>query len=48
MNGATMAVKVAQLRLWYSRMMFVRAFPRESQEMVIDAHERAFAFFPWR
>ena len=26
-------------------MMFVRAYPRESQEMVFDAHERAFAFF---
>jgi hypothetical protein len=23
----------------------VRAYPRESQEMVFDAHERAFAFF---
>jgi hypothetical protein len=28
-----------------SRMMFVRAYPRETQEMVFDAHERAFAFF---
>jgi transposase len=26
-------------------MPFVRAYPRESQEMVFDAHERAFAFF---
>jgi hypothetical protein len=26
-------------------MMFVRAYPRESQEMVFDAHERAFRFF---
>src|SRR5271165_4859100 len=26
-------------------MMFVRAYPRETQEMVFDAHERAFAFF---
>jgi hypothetical protein len=26
-------------------MMFVRAYPRESQEMVFDAHDRAFAFF---
>jgi hypothetical protein len=25
-------------------MMFVRAYPRETQEMVFDAHERAFAF----
>jgi transposase len=26
-------------------MPFVRAYPRESQEMVFDAHDRAFAFF---
>jgi hypothetical protein len=26
-------------------MMFVRAYPRETQEMVFDAHERAFRFF---
>ena len=26
-------------------MLFVRAYPRESQEMVFDAHNRAFAFF---
>jgi len=25
-------------------MMFVRAYPREIQEMVFDAHDRAFAF----
>jgi len=26
-------------------MIFVRAYPRETQEMVFDAHDRAFAFF---
>jgi len=26
-------------------MFFVRAYPRESQEMVFDAHDKAFAFF---
>ena len=26
-------------------MMFVRAYPRETQEMVFDAHDRAFTFF---
>jgi hypothetical protein len=26
-------------------MMYVRAYPRETQEMVFDAHDRAFAFF---
>ena len=45
MSGVTVTVKVAHVRLCHSRMMFVRAYPRESQEMVFDAHERAFAFF---
>jgi transposase len=26
-------------------MFFLRAYPRESQEMVFDAHEKAFGFF---
>lgn len=45
MNGATVTVKVAHLRLCHSRMFIARAYPRETQEMVFDAHERAFAFF---
>src|ERR1700674_4438000 len=45
MSGVTVTVKVAHVRLCHSRMMFVRAYPRETQEMVFDAHERAFAFF---
>jgi transposase len=44
-NGVTVKVKVAHVRLCHSRMLFVRAYPRESQEMVFDAHDRAFAFF---
>src|SRR5215831_15913677 len=44
-NGVTVTVKVAHVRLCHSRMLFVRAYPRETQEMVIDAHNRAFAFF---
>jgi transposase len=44
-NNVTTTVKVAHVRLCHSRMMFVRAYPRETQEMVFDAHERAFAFF---
>ena len=43
--GVTTTVKVAHVRLCHSRMLFVRAYPRESQEMVFDAHDRAFAFF---
>ena len=44
MNGVTVTVKVAHVRLCHSRMMFVRAYPRETQEMVFDAHERALPF----
>ena len=45
MSGVTVTVKVAHVRLCHSRMMFCRAYPRETQEMVFDAHERAFPFF---
>ena len=44
-GGTTVTVKVAHVRLCHSRMLFVRAYPRETQEMVFDAHIRAFAFF---
>ena len=44
-DGVTTKVKVAHIRLCHSRMMSVCAYPRESQEMVFDAHEKAFAFF---
>jgi transposase len=43
--GVTTTVKVAQVRLCHSRMLFVRAYPRESQEMVFEAHDKAFVFF---
>jgi len=43
--GVTSTVKVAHVRLCHSRMFFVRAYPRETQEMVFDAHDRAFGFF---
>jgi len=43
MNGVMMTVKVAHLRLCHSRMFIAGAYPRETQEMVFDAHERAFA-----
>ncbi len=37
LSGVTVIVKVAHVR--------VRAYPRETQEMVFDAHDRAFALF---
>ena len=45
LSGATTRVKAARMRLCHSRMYLVQVFPRESQEMVIEAHERAFRFF---
>lgn len=45
MGGVTTKVKVAHIRLSHSRMRFRVAYPRETQEMVFDAHDRAFAFF---
>jgi transposase len=57
-NGATTQIKVAHVRLCHSRLFLLRAYPRETQEMVFDAHEQAFRFFggacrrgtdtPWR
>ena len=43
--GVTMQVKVAHIRLCHSRLFLLRAYPRETQEMVFDAHEHAFRFF---
>ena len=43
--GKPMRVKVAHMRLCASRAVYVRAYPRESQEMLFDAHARGFAFF---
>ena len=45
LSGIIQTVKVAHFRLCHSRMLFVVAYPRESQEMVFDAHSKAFAFF---
>jgi transposase len=44
-GGVEQLVKVAHFRLSYSRQMFVIAYPRETQEMVLDAHNQAFVFF---
>ena len=45
LGGAVVTVKVAHFRLCYSRMSFCIAYARESLEMVLDAHVRAFEFF---
>ena len=45
LGGVNVDVKVAHFRLAYSRMPFLIAYPRETQEMVFDAHDEAFSFF---
>jgi transposase len=45
LNGTTTQIKVAHIRLCHSRLFLLRAYPRETQEMVFDAHEQAFRFF---
>jgi transposase len=44
-GGQPLRVKVAHVRLCASRAVYVRAYPRETQEMVFDAHQRAFTIF---
>jgi transposase len=44
LGGLEEVVKVAHVRLCHSRAFFLIAYPRESQEMVFDAHARAFTF----
>jgi transposase len=45
LGGVIQTIKLAHFRLAFSRQMFVVAYPRETQEMVFDAHNQAFAFF---
>ena len=45
MAGELTTVKVAHFKLSHSRMPFSIAYPRETQEMVFDAHDEAFKFF---
>ena len=45
LGAMPMTVKVAHVRLCHSRAFYLRAYPRETQEMVFDAHARAFRFF---
>jgi len=45
LGGVVQTIKGAHFRLAYSRQMFVVAYPRETQEMVLDAHGKAFTYF---
>jgi transposase len=44
-GGAVQVIKAAHFRLSYSRLQFVITYPRETQEMLFDAHVAAFLFF---
>lgn len=44
-EGEVRKVKAAHFRLSHSRKFFVRAYYRETQEMVLDAHNKAFECF---
>lgn len=44
LGGVVQTVKLAHFRLAHSRQLFLAAYPRESQEMIFDAHNRAFHF----
>jgi len=44
-DGMPVRVKVAHIRLCHSRLFLTVAYPRETQEMVFDAHLRAFEHF---
>ena len=45
LSGELVKLQVAHMRLCHSRMPFVRAYIRQTQEMLFDAHEKGFAFF---
>jgi transposase len=44
LGGVEQVVKVAHVRLCHSRAFSLTAYPRESQEMVFDAHAQGFTF----
>jgi transposase len=43
--GLPVTIKAAHMKLSHSRMPFVRAYSRETQELVFDAHDNAFLFY---
>jgi transposase len=45
LQGMPLTIKAAHMKLSHSRMPFVRAYFRETQELVFDAHDKAFLFY---
>lgn len=44
-NGELTTVQIAVINLCYSRHFYVRAYPCQKQELMLDAHQRAFEYF---
>src|ERR1700745_2010792 len=42
LQGLPLMIKAAHMKLSHSRMPFVRTYFRETQELVLDAHDKAF------
>lgn len=45
LGGIEQKIKVAHFKLSYSRQPFIIAYPRETQEMLLDAYIQAFEFY---
>src|SRR6202795_4933790 len=45
LRGLPLKIKAAHMKLSHSRMPYVRAYFRETQELVFDAHDKAFLFY---
>src|ERR1700720_3122608 len=45
LQGLPLTIKAAHMKLSHSRMPFVRTYFRETQELVFDAHDKAFGFY---
>jgi hypothetical protein len=45
LQGLPLTIKAAHMKLSHSRMPFMRAYFRETQELVFDAHDKAFVFY---
>ena len=45
LQNLPLMIKAAHMKLSHSRMPFVRAYFRETQELVFDAHDKAFQFY---
>jgi transposase len=45
LQGLPLTIKAAHMKLSQIRMPFVRAYFRETQELVFDAHDKAFVFY---